>query len=204
MSITIVLIIVTVIASYGGWKNYSAFEKYTFKPYRVAKYNEYFRFISSGFLHADGNHLFSNMLTLFFFGPALERNLNYGSHGLGYVYFLGLYITALFVSELGTFTKYKTDSRYSSIGASGAVSAVVFAEIWFDPLLRIWFIIPGFIYGGLYLMYTANAAKNDYTGQINHDAHFYGSVWGILFTLLFFPETLSEFQNTLINYKIFG
>ena len=201
--ITIAIIIVTVIASYAAWNDSAAFEKYTFKPYAVVKYKEYFRFISSGFLHLDGNHLFFNMLTLYFFGPSLEAAFRANSGSNGWLFYLGLYITALVVSEVGTFQKHLNNSRYSSLGASGAVSAVVFAGIWMYPQMTIWGFIPGFVYGAIYLIYTAHVSKNDYSGTINHDAHFYGSVWGILYCLLFYPSSLSDFLNYLVNFRMF-
>lgn len=203
---TILIIAATVLASMAAWRNPALFEKYAFKPYRVAKYREYYRFFSSSFLHAGWSHLFFNLFTLFFFGPAAEKWFNAGKGEGGWIYFLILYISAMVVSELGTYFNYRNESRYASIGASGAVSAVLFSCIWFAPtnMILVMFIpMPGFAFGAIYLMYTAWAAKNDLSGQINHDAHFYGSIWGVLFTILTCPESIGNFFGQLASFRIF-
>jgi len=206
MSISIILIVLTIGASYWVWQTPGAMEKYSFQPYRVSKYNEYYRFITSSLLHVNGMHLFFNMFTFFFFGRAVEADFDQYSPGNGWLYLLLLYFTAMVVSEIGTLIKYKTDSKYSSIGASGAVAAVLFAGIWFHPtnqILVMFIPMPGFAFGAIYLIYTAYSAKSDFTGQINHDAHFYGSVWGVLFNLILFPSSLTYFFDSLIRFQIF-
>jgi membrane associated rhomboid family serine protease len=206
MSVTIILILATVLFSMAAWREPSMFEKYSFKPYRVKKNREYLRFFSSSFLHANWSHLFFNLFTLFFFGPNIEHWFSMVKGGNGWMYFLALYISAMVISELGTFFKYRNESRYASIGASGAVSAVLFSAIWFNPTERIlvMFIpMPGFAFGAIYLLYTAWAAKNDYSGQINHDAHFYGSIWGVLFTMLVCPESIWHFFESLASFRLF-
>jgi membrane associated rhomboid family serine protease len=206
MSLTIFIIFGTVMASYWAWQRYDAFEKYTFKPYRVWNNQEYYRFFTSTFLHVDWMHLFFNMFTFFFFGPMLENYFDMFSDGKGWIYLSVLFLSSMVVSELGTLFKYKHDRSYNSLGASGAVSAVLFAGIWFQPTERIlvMFIpMPGFAFGALYLLYTAYAAKNDLTGRINHDAHLYGSVWGILFNIICFPQSIGYFFDALIRFQIF-
>jgi membrane associated rhomboid family serine protease len=206
MSVTLIIILVTVLFSMAAWREPSLFDKYSFKPYRVEKYREYLRFFSSSFLHANWTHLFFNLFTLFFFGPAIERMFSIVKGGSGWMYFLALYVSAMVISELGTFLKYRHESRYASIGASGAVSAILFSAIWFNPTERIlvMFIpMPGFAFGAIYLLYTAWAAKNDYSGQINHDAHFYGSIWGVLFTMLIAPESIGHFFDSLASFRLF-
>lgn len=123
------------------------------------------------------------------------------------MYLLLLYGSAMVVSEMGTYFKYRKESRYSSVGASGAVSAVLFSSIWFAPSNMILVMIipmPGFAFGAIYLIYTAWAAKNDLSGQINHDAHFYGSVWGAVFSMLFFPASIENFFRSLAEFRLFG
>ena len=204
---TILIIIVTVLASMAAWRNPALFDKHSFKPYRVAKHREYFRFFTSSFLHANWSHLFFNLFTLFFFGPTAEKWFDTILGSNGWMYFVILYFSAMVVSELGTFFNYRNESRYASIGASGAVSAVLFSCIWFAPtnMILVMFIpMPGFAFGAIYLMYTAWAAKNDLSGQINHDAHFYGSIWGVVFTILTCPESVSSFFGQLANFRLFG
>jgi membrane associated rhomboid family serine protease len=206
MSISIILILLTIGASVWAWQTPGAMERFTFIPYRVARYNEYYRFFTSSFLHVSGSHLFFNMFTFFFFGRAVEQDFDQYSPGNGWLILLALYLTAMVVSEIGTFYKNKTDTRYSSVGASGAVAAVLFAGIWFHPtnqILVMFIPMPGFAFGAVYLIYTAYSAKNDFTGHINHDAHFYGSVWGVLFALILFPSSISNFFDALIRFQIF-
>jgi membrane associated rhomboid family serine protease len=203
--LTLPIILITVLVSMAAWRNPVWFDKYSFKPFRVEKYREYYRFFTSSFLHAGWQHLIFNLLTLFFFGPEIEGIFNMVT-GNGAFYLITLYTSAMVVSELGTYFKYRSESRYSSIGASGAVSAVLFSSIWFAPtkMILVMFIpMPGFAFGAIYLLYTAWAAKNDFTGQINHDAHFYGSVWGVVFTLLVSPESLDNFFRSLASFRIF-
>ena len=202
MSLTLFIILLTVLFSMAAWREPSLFEKYSFKPYRVEKYREYLRFFSSSFLHANWSHLFFNLFTLFFFGPAVEEWFSLVK-GEGWFYVLGLYVSAMVISELGTFFRYRNESRYASIGASGAVSAILFSAIWFAPtqkILVMFIPMPGFAFGAMYLIYTAWAAKNDYSGQINHDAHFYGSIWGVVFTILTCPESVANFFSKMAAF----
>lgn len=169
------------------------------------KNKEWYRFITSGFLHADTSHLLFNMFSLFFFGRAVEKYFNF-YNGQGPLYLIILYFSALIVSELGTLFKHKTDSRYQSIGASGAVSAVVFSGIWFYPAEQIYVMfipMPGFAFGALYLIYSAWSTRSQHGAYINHDAHFYGSLWGILFTALVEPATIPAFIDSLVHFQLF-
>lgn len=202
---TLLIIVLNVIVSVFGWNSPEVIEKNSFNPYRILKYKEWSRFLTSGFFHADTGHLFFNMFSLFFFGRAVETYFDRYT-GSGSFYFLILYISALIVSDVGTFFKHKTDTRYHSIGASGAVSAIVFSGIWFYPIEKIYVMfipMPGFIFGGLYLLYSAWAANNRNNGYINHDSHFYGSLWGVLFTILVEPRTIGAFFSSLGQFQLF-
>jgi membrane associated rhomboid family serine protease len=203
---SIFLIITTIAVSMMAWQNPVWFDKYSFKPQRVAKHGEYHRFFTSTFLHSNWSHLFFNLFTLFFFGPSVEKKFDILTDGQGWIYLLLLYGTAMVVSELGTFFRYRNESRYASIGASGAVSAVLFCSIWFAPVQMIFVMfipMPGFAFGAIYLIYTAWAAKNDLSGQINHDAHFYGSIWGAVFSMLIFPASIENFFRSLSGFQLF-
>ena len=205
MSISIIIIAFTVGVSIWAWREPGVFEKNAFYPFKTWHNKEWFRIITSSFLHVDYQHLFFNMLTLFFFGSVVESYL--GAYtGSGTLYFILLYITGMLVSEIGTLFKFKDDRSYSSVGASGAVSAVIFSGIWFNPtsqILVMFIPMPGFVFGAIYLIYTAYSAKNDFSGRINHDAHFYGSIWGVLFSIFVAPSSISNFFEALINFKIF-
>lgn len=206
MNLTLLIIVATVAASYYAWQNLSVFENWTFKPFRVKRNQEYLRFITSSLIHSDGMHLFFNMLSFWFFGPVVEKYMSYYSGGSGAMYLLGLYVGGMIVSEIPTYFRYQNDSSYGSIGASGAVSAVIFASILFQPtstILVMFIPMPAFAYGAIYLLYSAYASKNDYTGRINHDAHLYGSLFGIVLSAVLFPEAIREFFVALASWRIF-
>lgn len=205
MSTSLILILITVGVSIWAWREPGVFDKNAFYPYKAWHHKEWYRVITSSFLHVDYQHLIFNMLTMFFFGANVEAYLGMYA-GNGAIYLIVLYFTGMVVSEIGTLFKYKDDRGYSSVGASGAVSAVIFSGIWFNPtttILVMFIPMPGFVFGALYLIYTAYSAKNDFTGRINHDAHFYGSVWGVLFSILVAPASVSNFFDALIHFRIF-
>lgn len=169
-------------------------EKGYLKPYRVVRENTWYEMISSGFLHANLGHLFVNMLTLYFFGRILEQLL-------GPVYFIALYFSGLIVAGIPSVIKFKDDPNYATLGASGAVSAVLFAFIFLFPFesLYLMFIpipIPAFIFGVLYLFYSMYASKQE-RGRINHEAHTAGAVWGVLFMIIFIPQSVSRLIELL-------
>lgn len=206
MSISLLIIIATVAFSYWCWQNPGSFSRFAFYPHRVWHKKEWIRFFSSSLMHVSGMHLFFNMFTFFFFGPAVERKFDQIYPGSGALLLALLYISGMVLSEAGTLFKYKNDPGYSSVGASGAVSAILFSAIWFAPtsqILVMFIPMPGFAFGALYLLYTAYSAKNDYSGQINHDAHLYGSLWGVLFTILLAPDSIPYFFDQLIRFQLF-
>jgi len=155
-----------------------------FRPYWFLRRKEYFTAISSGFTHADGPHLFFNLLTFYFFGPQLERQI-------GTVWFLVLYILALLLSNVGTFRKHRNNPNYASLGASGAISAVLFASIVYFPTQSLFIIpipvpIPAPLFAIGYLAYSWYASRRQ-VGRINHDAHLGGALVGLLFVAVFDP-----------------
>jgi membrane associated rhomboid family serine protease len=206
MSITIIIIIVTVIASFYAWNNPSVQQKWMMNPYDIAQRNEYWRFITSGFIHSDYTHLFFNMLTLYFFGEIVEH-IYYAYFGeIGNILFVALYLSGIVASDIPTYLKHRKNPHYNSLGASGGVSAVVFSGILFNPIqpLCLYFAIcmPGFIFGTLYMLYSYFQAKRggDY---INHDAHLYGAFFGIGFSILIMPGVLMTFFHQVINWRMF-
>src|SRR5690606_26897500 len=128
MSITIILIIITVIASFYAWSNPTIQEKWIFSPYQVSKKNEYYRFITSGFIHADQMHLLFNMFTLYFFGELIEVVYQHYFGDLGLVLFVVLFLAGIVISDIKTFVKHNNSPHYRALGASGGVSAVVFSS----------------------------------------------------------------------------
>lgn len=188
LSITFTIIIVTVIVSIVAFNNSQVMENLIFYPPAVTEKNQYYRFITSGFIHADVAHLAFNMISFFLFSNALVepafRNF-FGDYGRAAL--LLMYVMALIVSLLPTYLKNKTNTQYRSLGASGAVSAVVFAGIMISPLSQLGFfiippVIPGFIFGPLYLILSAYLDRRG-GDNINHSAHIWGALFGVIFII---------------------
>lgn len=183
--ITIALIAVNVIVSLLAMNNNEVLSKAIMWPYGVKRHNQYYRFISSGFIHADYFHLFFNMFTLFFFGRVVEEIfLKYGLGGN--IAYIALYFLALIASDIPTYLKQRNNYNYQCLGASGAVSAVVFAAIVFNPWGSIYLYgalkISAFVYAVLYLIYCVAMSRRG-GDHINHDAHLWGSLFGFGFTI---------------------
>jgi membrane associated rhomboid family serine protease len=199
--------LLTVGISIYAWQKEGVLYKLVLDPYQVIKRKEYYRFLTSGFVHADWMHLIFNMLSFVSFGFAMEHYYGYYFGDNASILFLLLYITGIIVSDIPTFLKKKNDQRFRSLGASGGVSAIIFASILFNPIDKITvFIIPvpGFIFGGLYLWYCAYLSKRS-IDNINHDAHFYGALYGIAFNIVLFPQLhlASNFIEQVLQYKLF-
>ncbi len=204
--LTVILIIITVAASLYGWNNATIQAKWMFNPYAVYHNKQYYRFLSSGFVHSNTVHLLFNMIALFFFGDVLERiyvNL-FGTVGL--IFYLLTYLLGMVVANLKTFYQYRNSSYYNSLGASGGVAAILFASILYKPTssICIYFAlcIPAFILGAVYLIYSyySGYRKGD---NINHDAHLYGSLFGIVFTILIRPGVVLEFIDNIRHFNLY-
>lgn len=183
--VTMLLIAANVVISLVGFSNRNFLEKGLMWPYYIKRDKQYLRFILSGFLHADYTHLFFNMLTLFFFGRNLEFIFN-AAFTNGQVLYVLLYFLGMIAADLPSYIKHQNNAVYRSLGASGAVSAVVFGMIVFDPWgeMMIYFIrVSMLVYAVLYLIYCIYASKQGLGGNINHDAHMWGSIFGFVFTL---------------------
>ncbi len=201
LSLTLIIIIITAITSFIAFSNQTVMEDLIFYPPAVTNRNQWYRFITCGFIHADIAHLAFNMITLYFFGPALEKFFGLYFEGAAKTLYLIFYASSLFVSLLPTYLKNKNNARYSSLGASGAVSAVIFATIFYSPLSKVGILflpeMPGFIFGPIYLIITAVMAKRG-RDNINHSAHLWGGIYGIVFfTVACFA--FSDF-NPLTNF----
>ena len=189
MSITIIIIIVTALVSFAAFNNQQLMDKLIFYPPAVTDNKQYYRFISCGFIHADIPHLLFNMLSFYLFSEQLvEPKFNEFFGEAGKLMFLTMYLLALVVCLLPTYFKNKHNEHYRSLGASGAVSAVVFAGLLISPLTMVGFffippIIPGFIFGPLYLLLSWYLDKRQ-AGNINHSAHIWGALFGVAFLLI--------------------
>lgn len=189
-SVTFYLIAINVIVSLLALYVYPPLlETGYLKPTRVVRENTWYELITSGFLHANIGHLFVNMFTLYFFGSVMERVLGPG-------YFLGLYLTGLIVAGIPSVIKFKDNESYATLGASGAVGAVLFAFIFLFPLENIYLMfipipIPAFVFAILYLAYSMYESKQE-RGKINHEAHLAGAIWGMLYLVIFVPNTVDH------------
>ena len=204
LTINNIIILVTAGISIYASYNHELMHKWIFSPYETRYHRQYYRFITSGFLHANWMHLFFNMFVLYQFGAAVEGLYGYYFNGRGEYFFVMLYFGALFVSCLPSYFKYHNDPGYQSLGASGAVSAVLFSFIIINPFARIGFIIPmlsfpAVVWGIAYLAYEYYASKKQYD-NISHDAHIMGAVYGVLFTILIRPTFVVELINRVANY----
>jgi len=198
--ITLAIIIITCVITLTGFKNGKVVDELIFWPPAINKKHQYYRFITCGLIHADYMHLIFNMLTLYFFGTVMEAYYQ-GQLGLQKWYYLALYIGALIVSNIPTYLKHRNDYNYRSLGASGAVSAVLFAFILLRPwqkIIVLVFPVPAIVYGGLFLFYSAYMSRKG-GDNVNHDAHFYGALFGVLFTIIVRPEVVEIFWNELIH-----
>ena len=198
--VTDIIVVVTALTSIAAFNSPKLLNDWIFEPYTIYRKREYYRFLTSGLLHGSWMHLLINMFVLYSFGQAVEYyyRMEFGANALWF--YMLLYAGALVASDLVTFSKRKHDISYKGLGASGAVSAVVFASILFNPMgeISLYFVIkmPSIVLGIAYLVYSWYMSKNS-RDNINHDAHFYGAVFGFLFTLLLSPRLLGHFLSQL-------
>lgn len=196
--ITYLIIGITAITSFSAFSNVDFLNRLIFYPVEIKDRNEWWRFITHGFIHADIQHLIFNMLTLYFFGRQIEMTFEY-IFGNPYVYPV-FYLSALIAASLPSYAKHKEKSYYRSLGASGAISAVLFATILFDPwqtlMLNFFIPIPALLFAVGYVVYSSYMSKkgNDHIG---HDAHLYGAVYGLVFPVVFKPQLISYFLEQL-------
>lgn len=188
LSITVIIIIITSLVSLGGFSNQKIIDDLIFYPPAVTYKKQWYRFFTCGLIHADFGHLIFNMLSLYLFGRFVEEKFTEIFAQNGKWLYLVMYVTSLLVSILPTYFKNKENYAYRSLGASGAVSAVVFAGLMIAPYVEVGFffippIIPGFIFGPLYLLISAFLDKRG-GDNINHSAHLWGAIYGVLFIIV--------------------
>lgn len=197
--ITIIIIAITVLVSIISMDNHSLKNKLMFNAYMIHNRKEWYRFFSNGLIHADWMHLAFNMFSLYIFGGNVEQmyrdNDVFGAKGI--LFFILLYIGGLVMSSLYSYEKHKNDIYYNALGASGAVSAVIFAFIILAPTQKLMLLIlpipiPAYLFGLIFLGIEYYMAKRG-QGNIGHDAHFWGAVFGIAFTLILKPSLLQSF-----------
>ncbi|WP_345950278.1 rhomboid family intramembrane serine protease [Mucilaginibacter sp. PAMB04274] len=188
------LFALNILLSLLAFYNDRVYSEFMLHPYSIARGEKVWTVITSGFIHRDWMHLLFNMWSFFFFAFQLETMLGHWQFGL-------LYMASLILSDLPTISKHKDHYGYHSLGASGAISAVVFSYIMFNPLAQMGifplpFRIPAIIFGVLYLVYCVYASRQS-RDSINHDAHFYGALSGIMITILLYHEVVKVFLEQL-------
>jgi membrane associated rhomboid family serine protease len=195
VSIALVIFAATLVASLAGlYAKPQIIERSLFRPYWFLRRRQYETVVTSGFVHADLPHLIFNMVTFWFFAFPLERQI-------GPLRFALLYFLALVVSDLGTYFKHRNDPQYASLGASGAISAVLFAAIVYFPWMELFIIpiplpIPAPLFAVGYVAYSWYSARQA-RGRINHDAHLGGALFGLLFVLLTDPAAFGQLLRWL-------
>jgi membrane associated rhomboid family serine protease len=200
--ITTIIIIACVAFSLLAFNNRNIFIRFLFSPYATIHYKQYYRLFTHAFLHGDYMHLAFNMYALYLFGQALEEQyfrVLFGQKAS--FYFILLYVGGIFFSTLYDLMKQKDNPNYSSVGASGAVTAVVFSAILINPSMGMGIIfipvfIPAWLFGMLYLFYSWYMGKKQ-IDNIGHNAHFWGAVFGFVFTVLLKPSLLPRFFSEI-------
>lgn len=212
--ITTFIIVITCIISIAAFQDqnplpYSVarpewFDKFKFNAYMVWHKRDFHRLISSGFVHGGWWHLAFNMLTLYFFGYLVEDTFKiiFGTM-MGEVLYAVFYLLAIVVASLSDLFKYREQPYYNAIGASGAVSAIIFAAILIMPRMGIGLLfipvhIPGYVFGPLYLLYCHYMAKKN-LDNIGHSAHFWGAVFGFVFPIIIYPPIIQHFINQFVH-----
>lgn len=206
-SLTLFTIIGIVGISLYTWNNQHVHHKMLMNPYKVFNDNEWWRMITSGFIHSGYAHLGFNMFTFYFFGGITEVVFQQilGKQ-TGMILYVIFFVSAIIISDLPVAWKNRNNPGYNSLGASGAVSAMVFSSILYFPLNKICLFgiicMPGFILGALYVIYSYSQGKK-MSDNINHEAHLYGAIYGMIFSLAVYPESGSQFVEQILSYRLF-
>lgn len=204
MSITIIIIIITAIVSISAFSNVQLFDKLKLFPAVMNSSKESYRIASYALIHADFLHLAVNMYVLYNFGSGTEEIFSIAFGTKGVFFFILLYIGGIITSVIPSYEKHKGNFGYTAVGASGAVSAIVFSFILFNPLaifnfLFIPFDIPAYVFGVFYLGISYYLAQQN-KGNIGHDAHFFGALFGIMFTILLDKNIAVRFVEILKDH----
>ncbi len=207
--LTIIIIIVTSAVSLWALSDRAIFAKLQFNPYQVFHRKEYYRLLTHGFVHVDWWHLFVNMFVLYFFGRAAETYLAQmeiaGLVRFPKLLYIILYLTSIVFATSITLFKHKDNHFYNSVGASGAVAAVMFFSIFFDPWQKLYLYaaipIPGIVFAVLYIIYSQYMGRKQ-SDNINHDAHILGAVFGFIFPLFIDLGLIKFFIESLKNFSL--
>ncbi len=200
--ITYLLIAVTGILSYLAFQNHTMMDKMQFNAAKVVHGKEYYRLVTHAFIHAGWSHLLVNMFVLYFFGRAIEQYFGYYFGNKATAYFLLLYFGGILASNLWSLATQKNNYYYNAVGASGAVSAVLFTFIFLNPWEKLYFFavipIPGILFGVGYLFYSYQMSKQS-NDNVAHDAHLLGALFGFVFPVLVKPSLFRHFIDQLFS-----
>jgi membrane associated rhomboid family serine protease len=191
ISITLIIVIITCVISFSSFSNQKYVDDMIFYPPAISRRNQYYRFVTHALIHADITHLAFNMISLYFFGGLVEKYMYTNEcifGNMGKLIYILMYLSAAAVASIPTYLQHKDDYHYRSLGASGAVSAVIFAGLTLMPQIPINFLfipidIPGYIFGPIYLGASYYLSRKG-TDNINHSAHYWGAIYGIVFTVV--------------------
>ena len=204
MSANILIIILTCIVSYYGFNNRPFFEKLKHFPFQEQRDKSFSRLLTAGFLHGSWLHLLINMFVLYSFGDIVETGLLVPMYGeaIGRTIYILMYLAIIVLANIPTFLKHKNNPGFASIGASGAVSGIIFIFILMYPWEKIYLYgvigIYSIVAGIIYLVYSSWASKNS-KDHIDHDAHFYGAVFGLIIIIALEPRLVNAFIQQITN-----
>lgn len=205
---TYILIGFTALISITSFSNPAWFAKFQLNPYQVYHHKKIYQLLTHGFLHASWMHLIVNMLVLYFFGPHVETYLRYilgdAMQPMFPVIYLVFYFSSIIVASLVSLFRHRDHSWYNAVGASGAVSAIIFFFIFFNPWELIYFYgiipVPGVVMGILYLVYSHYMSRRE-SDNINHDAHLTGALFGFIFPLIINFRLIHIFIQEFMSFS---
>ncbi|MCF6333242.1 MAG: rhomboid family intramembrane serine protease [Draconibacterium sp.] len=201
--ITWLIIGVTALVSYMAFQNSALMNKLQFNAAKIIHKKEYYRLVSHAFIHANWTHLLVNMFVLYFFGRNIEAYFGYYFGNRAIAYYLLLYFGGILASNIWSLIKQQNNYYYNAVGASGAVSAVLFAAIFFNPWEKLYLFaivpIPGILFAVGYLFYSYQKGKKG-NDNVAHDAHFLGAIFGFIFPILLKPDLLGQFIEKLFAF----
>jgi len=199
---TLILIAITVAVSFAAFNSPKLMDQLQFNASKIYYKKEIHRLITHAFVHASWEHLFVNMIVLFSFGTAIEKYFDYYFGDKQVMYYFLLYFGAILASNIYAMIKHYKNYFYNAVGASGAVAAILFASIFFDPWNMIYFFgilpIPGIIFAGLYLVYSYQMSMKQ-KDNVAHDAHFLGALYGFIFPILLNSALFETFVDKLFK-----
>ena len=203
MSLSVIIIIVTVVISFMAFRDKGLMNKLIHNPYAVNHHREYYRTLTCGFIHADYMHLFFNMYSLYFFSTTVESYFDYFFADNSKLFFMALYLIGIIFSNIPDIIRYRDKPFYNSLGASGGVSSVVFVSIILSPLEKLYIVpipfeMPRYVYGFLFVAYSFYLDRRQ-GDNVNHMAHLWGGLWGVVFMMVVYPDSIKGFFNQILG-----